>query len=84
MGIQRNDRRDVDRHELKLIRVGHAIWALYLRERAKSGEWSSESKALLEACQTVWGLKKAYRMELALKRKAAFAKWNPRGRDAKS
>ena len=35
--LQRNDRHNVDRAELKLIRVGHALWAMMKRDRAKNG-----------------------------------------------
>jgi hypothetical protein len=70
---QRYDYRDTDKRELKLIRVGHAIWALHIRERAKKGSTGPQEQALLAACETVWGLKKQLRAELRLERKAKFA-----------
>ena len=70
---QRYDYRDTDKRELKLIRVGHAIWALYKRERAKKGSTGVQEQALLAACETVWGLKNQLRAELRLERKAKFA-----------
>ncbi len=33
----RNDRHDIDRRELKLLRVGHYLWTMYKKERGKSG-----------------------------------------------
>ena len=70
---QRNDRRDLDPRELKLIRVGHAIWGIYKKERGKSGT-VSEERALQSALQEVWDLKKALRTELALEKEARNAK----------
>jgi hypothetical protein len=74
---QKYDYRDVDWRELKLIRVGHAIWTLYKRERAKKGSTGVEQSVLLAACETVWELKKQLRLELKAERAAAFAKWRP-------
>ena len=49
---QKYDYRDIDRRELKLIRVGQAIFALYKRERRFPGSTGVQQKALLEACET--------------------------------
>jgi len=55
---QKYDYRDIDWRELKLIRVGHAIWALYKRERSSQGSTGLQIRALLGACETIWELKK--------------------------
>lgn len=75
---QKYDYRDIDWRELKLIRVGHAIWSLYKRERAKKGSTGIREQALLEACEIVWGLKKQLRAELKAERAASFAAWRSR------
>jgi hypothetical protein len=64
---QRHDRHDIDPREIKLIRVGHALWAMYKKERGKSGT-VSEERALESALQQVWDLKKALRTALAVER----------------
>jgi len=64
--MKRNDIRDIDPYELKLIRVGHALWAMF--QKARKSEPLSEIKALEEALVTVWELKRQYRQELAAKR----------------
>jgi hypothetical protein len=71
---QRYDYRDIDPWELKLISVGHAIWVLLKQERAKMGSTGCEERVLLEACWTVWRLKRDYRAELKRKRAEQFAK----------
>ena len=71
---QKYDYRDVDRWELKLIRVGHAVWALFKQERAANGP-TVEQDALLGACQQIWAIKRQVRAELSEERKAAAAKW---------
>jgi hypothetical protein len=76
---QRHDTYDIDRRELKLIRVGHYLWALYKREQRRGsvyqkerGKFDSlrEQKALETALQTVWDLKKTLRQELKVERAA--------------
>jgi len=66
---QRHDTHDIDRRELKLIRVGHYLWALHKKERGKS-EPLRQSGPVWEALQTVWGLKKILRQELTAERAA--------------
>lgn len=61
------DYRDVDRGELKLIRIGHAIWAILRRERRQNRIGVSETEALYDAIETVVRLKREYRDELAIK-----------------
>jgi hypothetical protein len=61
---QKYDHRNADRYELKLIRVGHAVWAMYKRDRATLGIPLSEIQALYAACERVWRLKREYRAEL--------------------
>lgn len=75
---QKYDYRDIDRRELKLIRVGQAIFALYKRERRFPGSTGVQQKALLEACETIWALKKQLRAELRVERVARFALWRDR------
>jgi hypothetical protein len=38
----RNDRHDIDPRELKLLRVGHYLWAIYKKECGKSGNVSQQ------------------------------------------
>jgi hypothetical protein len=64
--MKRNDTRDIGPYELKLIRVGHALWAMF--RKARKSEPLSEIKPLEEALKTVWELKRQYRQELAAKR----------------
>jgi hypothetical protein len=68
--LRRHDRVTVDRGELKLIRVGHALWAVLKRDRARKGGYLSQSDPIWEALATVWKLKKEYRAELAARRRA--------------
>jgi len=70
--MQRNDRHDIDRHELKLIRVGHHLWAIYKKECGKSGN-VSERRALWEALKQVWERKRELREELRAERQAKAA-----------
>lgn len=65
---QRHDTHDVDRFELRLIRVGHALWALLRRERRQRGIPLREIGALEEAIQTIVRLKREYRAELTVRR----------------
>jgi hypothetical protein len=66
---QRHDTYDIDRRELKLIRVGHYLWSLHKKERGKSDPLR-ESGPIWEALQTVWNLKKTLRQELKVERAA--------------
>lgn len=75
---QRHDTRDIDPYELKLIRAGHAVWALYRREKLGNGGYPSESGPLWAALQTVWGAKKVYRAELKVRRAEESAKLRAR------
>jgi hypothetical protein len=69
MPLKRNDRHDIDRRELKLIKVGHYLWALHKKECGKS-EPLRESGPIWDALQTVWDLKKTLRQELKIERAA--------------
>jgi hypothetical protein len=66
---------DIDRRELKLIRVGHYLWARYKKERGKSGPLS-EQRALETALRQVWELKKELRVQVKAERavKAALVR----------
>jgi len=68
--LRRNDRVSVDRGELKLIRVGHALWAVLKRDRARNGGYLSQSDPIWETLATVWKLKRKYRAELVARRQA--------------
>ena len=72
--LRRNDRVNPDRGELKLIRVGHAVWAIMKRDRARNGGYLPQSDPIWEALATVWKLKNEYRAELAAGRQAESAK----------
>jgi hypothetical protein len=69
MPLKRNDRHDIDRRELKLIKVGHYLWSLYKKECGKSG-YVRESGPIWEALQTVWELKVELRQDLKVERAA--------------
>jgi hypothetical protein len=66
---QRHDTHDIDRRELKLIRVGHYLRALAAKECGKSDPLN-ESGPIWNALQTVWRLKKTLRQELKVERAA--------------
>jgi hypothetical protein len=66
--LRRNDRVSVERAELKLIRLGHALWTTLKRDRARNGGYLPQSDPLWEALATVWKLKREHRSELAAKR----------------
>ena len=68
----RNDRRDIDRRELKLLRVGHYLWAVHKKECGKSGN-VSERQALWEALEQVRECKRELREELRAVRQAKAA-----------
>ena len=72
MVLKRNDRHDVDRHELLLIRSGQHL----VLESRRKGYTVKEREAFWEAAAIIWEAKRKYRLELAAKRKAkgeAFA-----------
>ena len=71
--LRRNDRVSVDRGELKLIGVGHALWAVLRRDRARNGGYLSQSDPIWEVLAIVWKLKKEYRAELVARRHAESA-----------
>jgi hypothetical protein len=66
---QRHDTFDIDRRELKLIRVGHYLWALGKKECGKS-QPLRESGPIWDALQTVWNIKVELRKELKVERAA--------------
>jgi hypothetical protein len=70
---RRYDRVNVDRGELKLIRVGHALCAIMKRDRARNGGCLPQSDPIWEALETVWKLKKEYRTELVAWRQVESA-----------
>jgi len=72
--LRRNDRVNTDRGELKFIRVGHAVWAIMKRDRARNGGYLPQSDPIWEVLATVWKLKNEYRAELAARRQAESAK----------
>lgn len=76
---QRNDRYNIDRGELKLIRVTHYLWSLYRRK----SEPLNERSYVMGAIETMIGIKKAYRAELAIRRAEKNAKTHERFVSAK-
>ena len=71
--MRRHDRHNIDRGELKLVRVGHALWALMKRDRARNGGYLPQTDPIWEALATVWKLTKEYRAEVAARRQAESA-----------
>ena len=69
--IQRNDRRDYDKNELLLLRVGHHI----VRESRRKGLTAYERELFWEAFELVCVAKRAYRAEQAAIRKAKGEKF---------
>ncbi len=78
--MNRNDHRDADVYELKLIRVGHALWAMMKRDRAQNRRYLPESDPIWKALENVWDLKRQYRAELAAKRIVETARLRERFR----
>ena len=70
---QKYDYVDVDRGELKLIRIGHALWHILRKERRKS-QPLIEIDSIEQAIQTVARLKREYRAELKVRRAAKAKK----------
>jgi len=64
--IRRNDTRDTDPGELKLIRIGHLLW-LDRKKSLKSGD-VAQVRAFDEALETVWKAKREKRAELKVER----------------
>lgn len=75
---KRYEYRDIDVYELKLIRIGHAVWHVYRRGNAANGGYPCESGPLWEALQTVWNAKREYRKELKVRRAEESAKMRQR------
>jgi len=67
---QKYDYHDMDPWELKLIRVGHALWAVLRRERRQIGYPVSEELALYAAIETIVHLKHEKRAEVKAERAA--------------
>jgi len=63
--------------ELRLIRVGHHLWARYKRERGKSPQTGQES-GLHAAIEDVWRCKRELRAELEARRVAKMRTENGR------
>jgi hypothetical protein len=53
---QKYDYRDIDRAELKLVRVGHALWEQWKRDRGAKWGAVGESGPLWAAIQNVWSI----------------------------
>ena len=64
---QKYDYYDVAPAELKLIRVGHSLWAILRKERRKS-HLPGDLAYLEDAIQTIVGLKRELRAELKIAR----------------
>ncbi len=72
MTINKIDRHDVDRAELKLIRVGHFLWLD--RKRALRASDVSLVHAIDASLEIVWELKKQVRVEVQARRAEAAGK----------
>jgi hypothetical protein len=72
--MSRNDRRDVGPGELRLIRLGHALWLQMKRDRRQNGGTVPQDDPIWQALETVWRLKREYRAELAQRRAVESAK----------
>lgn len=79
---QKYDYHDIDPWELKLIRIGHALWALLRRERRQNGVHVSEERALYAAIETIVRLKREKRAELKAERAARSQEVRERFRSA--
>ncbi len=66
---QKYDYRGLDRAEAQLIRVGHALW----RDRRKLGDTVAEEEGINGALESVWRVKREYRVALAKKRALRFS-----------
>ena len=71
--LRRNDRASVDRGELRLIRIGHALGAMMKRDRARNGGYLPQSDPIWEALATIWKLKREYRAKLVARRQTESA-----------
>lgn len=72
MIANRNDRHDVDRAELLLIRAGHHLWSQ--RKKALKSGMVNDYRVFDEALETVWAAKRQVRAELKAKRAEAARK----------
>ena len=72
MAIRRNDLRDIDRGELKLIRIGQLLWLD--RKKTIRAEDVQHIRVLDAALETVWQLKRERRAELKAERAAESAR----------
>jgi len=54
---------------MRLIRVGHVLWAIYKRSCGKTPQ-VNESKALLAALESVWECKRELRVEMKAQHRA--------------
>jgi hypothetical protein len=64
--IRRNDTRDMSPAELKLVRVGHFLWLD--RKKALKSSDVQLVRAIDEALDTIWRLKRLLRAELKVQR----------------
>jgi len=64
--IRRNDLRDLSPAELKLVRAGHFLWLD--RKKALKSSDVQLVRAIDEALETVWRLKRELRQELKAER----------------
>ncbi len=72
------DYKDIDRWELFLIRCGHHLWHEMKRLRRLNGGYLPEEHYIWKALETVWAIKKQYRVELKAKTALANAAMNAR------
>ncbi len=68
----RQDSRDLAAPEQKLMRVCHQIWRML--KKARKSQTVTEIRALTEAVEQVWELKRQLRKELATQRRVQSAR----------
>lgn len=73
--MSKYDKRDPDPQVVKLTRAGHYLW--FQVKNAKLVPTHRQQQALYEALEIIWTTKAALKVELAERRRAAFALRNP-------
>lgn len=68
------DYRDVEWGELRLIRVGHALWAMLRRAKSLKSHSVGEIGAIEQGIETIIRLKREYRAERDIRLTAQSAK----------
>lgn len=72
--FKRYDKCDPALPVLKLTRAGHYLWRL----RRKSGLPDMQSKALYEALEIIWRIKREVKEQIAEEKSLSYANWRAR------